>query len=66
MVFDGEERGGLYIERTWRIINREQTTWSVTPQYFLQRALVPDLFGFSDEDEGGIFDPSIFRTKKPI
>lgn len=61
--FDGEERGGLYIERTWRIINREQTSWSVTPQYFLQRALVPDLFGFSDEDEGGIFDPSILGLK---
>ena len=61
--FDGDERGGLYIERTWRIINREQTTWSVTPQYFLQRALVPDLFGFSDEDEGGIFDPSILGLK---
>ena len=61
--FDGEERGGLYIERTWRIINREQTSWSVTPQYFLQRALLPDLFGFSDEDEGGIFDPSILGLK---
>ena len=61
--FDGDERGGLYIERTWRIINREQTTWSVTPQYFLQRALVPDLFGFSDEGEGGIFDPAILGLK---
>ncbi|VEP16117.1 Organic solvent tolerance protein OstA [Hyella patelloides LEGE 07179] len=58
--FDGDERGGLFIERTWDIINREQTTWSITPQFYIQRALVPDLFGFSDEEDGGLFDPATF------
>ena len=58
--FDGEERGGLFIERTWNIINREQTTWSITPQYYLQRALFPELFGFSDEDDGGLLDSRSF------
>lgn len=61
--FDGEERGGFYIERTWNIINREKTTWSITPQYFVQRAIAPDLFGFSDENDGGLFDPAVFGLK---
>ena len=61
--FDGDERGGLFIERTWNIINREQTSWSITPQYFIQRALIPDLFGFSDEDEGGIFSSETLGLK---
>lgn len=59
--FDGEERGGLYFERTWNIINREKTIWSITPQYFIQRALAPDLFGFSDD--GGLFDPAVLGLK---
>jgi lipopolysaccharide export system protein LptC len=61
--FDGEERGGLYIERTWNLIDGEQTTWSITPQYFLQRSIAPDLFGFSDENDGGFFDPAVFGLK---
>jgi hypothetical protein len=61
--FDGEERGGLYIERTWNLINREQTTWSLTPQYFFQRAIAPDLFGFSNENDGGLFDPAVLGLK---
>ena len=58
--FDGEERGGLFIERTWNIISRERTSWSITPQFYLQRAIAPELFGFSDADRGGFFDPATF------
>ena len=61
--FDGDERGGLFIERTWRIINGEQTKWSVTPQFFLQRAIAPELFGFSDEGQGGFLDPATFGVR---
>ncbi len=61
--FDGDERGGLFIERSFKIIDREQTTWSITPQYFLQRAIAPDLFGFSDEGDGGFLDPATFGVK---
>jgi lipopolysaccharide export system protein LptA len=61
--FDGEERGGLYIERTWNLIDREQIIWSLTPQYFLQRAIAPDLFGFSNENDGGLFDPAVLGLK---
>jgi lipopolysaccharide export system protein LptA len=57
--FDGEERGGLYLERTFSLINRDRITWTITPQYFLQRALIPTAFGFSEKEDGGIFDPAV-------
>ncbi|MGL5796233.1 MAG: DUF3769 domain-containing protein, partial [Waterburya sp.] len=50
--FDGEERGGFYIERTWRVTNGETFNWEITPQYFLQRALFPTTFRFSESEEG--------------
>ncbi len=49
--FDGDERGGLYIERSFRVLNTEQVTWKVTPQFFAQQAVqnnnggIPALFG---------------------
>lgn len=60
VAFDGEERGGLFIERTWSILDRPNLSWSITPQYFLQRALIPTTFDFSDSDEGGVFNPDVF------
>ena len=60
IAFDGDERGGLYIERTWDAIDSNRFSWSFTPQYFIQRAFIPDTFGFSDDDEGGVFDSSAF------
>jgi hypothetical protein len=61
--FDGEERGGLYIERSFEIIETEKTNWEITPQYFLQKALFPTAFDFSDEDDGGIFNLSVLGIK---
>ncbi len=58
--FDGDERGGLYVERTFDIIEQDKITWTVTPQYFIQRALFPTAFDFSKEDERGVFDPAVF------
>lgn len=60
VAFDGNERGGLYLERTWDLFDRERFSWSITPQYFVQRGFFPDAFGFSDADEGGVFDASAF------
>ncbi|MEM8721594.1 MAG: DUF3769 domain-containing protein [Cyanobacteria bacterium P01_G01_bin.39] len=60
VAFDGEERGGLFVERTWSILEREQLSWKITPQYFLQRALIPTTFDFSDSDEGGVFNPDVY------
>jgi hypothetical protein len=59
-AFDGDERGGLYLERTWNLFDRQKFSWSITPQYFLQRALFPSAFGLSDADRGGLVDPSVF------
>ena len=63
--FDGEERGGLFVERNFNILNTERVNWEVTPQYFVQRAIFPNLFGIDRDDDGGIFDPSVigFKTK---
>ncbi|HHP7229627.1 MAG TPA: DUF3769 domain-containing protein [Xenococcaceae cyanobacterium] len=61
--FDGEERGGFFLERTWEIIGRENISWTITPQYFIQRAIIPTTFDFSDQDQGGVFDASAFGLK---
>ncbi|MBE9044423.1 DUF3769 domain-containing protein [Pleurocapsales cyanobacterium LEGE 10410] len=58
--FDGEERGGLYIERSWNIIDSNRFSWEITPQYFLQRAITPTTFRFSDDDEGGLLNSAAF------
>jgi hypothetical protein len=57
--FDGEERGGLYIEREFDLINTSRVTFSLTPQYYVQRAWLPDSLAFGDENEEevGPFDP---------
>ncbi len=51
--FDGQDRGGLYIERTWRILDGTKYSWNITPQYFLERALFPTTFSFSNAEDGG-------------
>ena len=60
VAFDGDERGGLYIERTWSLLEGENFSWNVSPQYFLQRALIPTTFDFSDADDGGVFNSNVF------
>lgn len=66
LAFDGEERGGLYIERTWKIIDGEKFNWDITPQYFLQRALFPTTFRFSEADDGGLFDSAVFGLNSSL
>ncbi|MBD2436611.1 DUF3769 domain-containing protein [Nostoc sp. FACHB-110] len=48
--FDGNDRGGLYLERAFTPINTEQARWIITPQFFVQKAVQ----GGSD-DIGGLF-----------
>ncbi len=66
IAFDGDERGGLYLERTFNIVDRDKFSWNITPQYFLQRALIPDAFEFNDEDEGGLFDSASYGLRSRI
>ncbi|MEH1893536.1 MAG: DUF3769 domain-containing protein [Nostoc sp.] len=37
--YDGKDRGGLYIERGFPVITTDQTSWTITPQLLVQRAL---------------------------
>ena len=48
--FDNGKRGGLFIERAFEPINNDQTRWTITPQFYVQRAVenggnVANLFG---------------------
>jgi hypothetical protein len=62
--FDGEDRGGLYIERDFEIYSDERIEFTLTPQSLLQRAILPDSFedqnAIDPDDNGGIFNPSSF------
>ncbi len=37
--YDGEDRGGFYVERGFRVIDTEQTRWTITPQLLIQRGV---------------------------
>ncbi|MEH1853205.1 MAG: DUF3769 domain-containing protein [Nostoc sp.] len=37
--YDGTNRGGLYIERSFPAIATDNTTWTITPQLLVQRAV---------------------------
>jgi lipopolysaccharide export system protein LptA len=50
--FDNDQRGGLYIERSFDVINNGQVSLRLTPQYFIQESL-------DGGDESGL-DPSVF------
>ena len=40
--FDSDDRGGLYLERGFTLLDQPQWNLSVTPQYFVQQALLDD------------------------
>ncbi|MBZ8182335.1 DUF3769 domain-containing protein [Oscillatoria salina] len=54
--YDGSDRGGLYAERSFDIIDNEQVSFKLTPQYFLQKALF----------EEGPFDLSVLGLKSEL
>ncbi|MEC4816675.1 MAG: DUF3769 domain-containing protein [Scytonema sp. PMC 1069.18] len=52
--YDGDQRGGVYLERTFQPINTEGVAFSLTPQFYPQKAVqsggidnVSSLFGLS-------------------
>ncbi|MBF2018610.1 MAG: DUF3769 domain-containing protein [Hydrococcus sp. C42_A2020_068] len=47
--YDGRDRGGLFIERGFKIIDSQDVSFEIRPQYLLQRAFFPDTFD-TDED----------------
>ncbi len=51
--YDGEDRGGLFIEKSFNIITTKNFNWTIAPQYLIQRAIF-------DEDP---IDSSVFGLK---
>ncbi|MBG1268853.1 DUF3769 domain-containing protein [Nostoc sp. WHI] len=37
--YDGEDRGGLYVERGFPLVTTDKTRWTITPQLLVQRAV---------------------------
>ena len=66
IAFDGDERGGFFIERSWTIFDQPRFGWKITPQYFIQRAISPTTFQFSESDEGGLLNSAVFGLKNSI
>ena len=54
--FDNSQRGGLFIERSFDVIDTPTTRLQVTPQYFIQKAV----------SGGGVIDPSVFGVKAKL
>lgn len=62
--FDDDDRGGLFIERSFNIVNTPGVRFQVTPQYFLQRAVLGENNpNTPDKDDDGLLDPSSFGLK---
>lgn len=40
--YDGDRRGGLFVERAFNIIDTDQAKLQITPQFFLQKAIQGD------------------------
>lgn len=53
--YDSEDRGGLFVERSFNVIDSEAVRVSVTPQVFVQQAIT--------ESGGNIFSPDLFGVR---
>jgi Protein of unknown function (DUF3769) len=40
--YDGDERGGVYLERNFELFSTDNLRWSLSPQYYLQRVIAKD------------------------
>ena len=56
--YDGEDRGGLYVERTFNPIDTPLVRVSLTPQFFAQQAV--------EENGGNVFDPALYGLKSRL
>ncbi len=65
--FDGEDRGGLFVERSFNFIDTQNISFTVSPQYFFQRGTFPDALGVDDDREGtAVFDASTFGVNTEL
>jgi len=56
--FDGTQRGGLYVERSFRPFDTDKLRLSVTPQFFVQKAI--------QNGSPNIFDPALFGVRGKV
>lgn len=40
--FDDRDRGGFFVERGFNVIDTNQFSWQITPQYYLQKGIDPE------------------------
>jgi len=52
--FDGDERGGVFLERSFNLVAAERVRWQVTPQYFVQRSILNDDSGIGRANAYGL------------
>lgn len=52
--FDGSDRGGVFVGRSFEPLLTEQSRLTVTPQFFLQRAIEDSNFNLLDPDLYGV------------
>ncbi|MGL5032187.1 MAG: DUF3769 domain-containing protein, partial [Microcystaceae cyanobacterium] len=60
--YDGQDRGGLFIQSTYTPIDNRIVRFRIKPQYLLQKALFPDAFSTANlsESEVCVVCPSVF------
>jgi len=60
--YDGRDRGGLYLERSFPVIDNKTVSFQIIPQYLIQKAFFPDSFpeANSQNNRVGILSPSVF------
>ncbi|HEY9694280.1 MAG TPA: DUF3769 domain-containing protein [Oculatellaceae cyanobacterium] len=51
--YDRDERGGVFIDRSFELLNTPTSRFSITPQYFIQKAV----------EEGSFIDPASFGLR---
>ncbi|MCJ8280787.1 MAG: DUF3769 domain-containing protein, partial [Rivularia sp. ALOHA_DT_140] len=70
--FDGDERGGFFLERSFRVLNTPQLSWKVTPQFFAQQAVqnndgnFPALFGLKSSLDANLSTRSNLQAKASL
>lgn len=70
--FDSDDRGGLFVERDFTLLNTRKWELKVTPQYFLQQAVFDDsiadsaVFGVEGELTGSISPRTTFTADAQI
>ncbi len=54
--YDSQDRGGLFVQRAFELLNTPSVRFSVTPQYFIQKAI----------SDGSFIDPSDFGLRAKL